>query len=82
MASITIRNLDDRLKARLRVRAARHGRSMEEEARDVLRIALAEEPQVATNLLEAVRRRFVRVGPVNLRIPAREPMREPPDLGR
>jgi plasmid stability protein len=82
MASITIRNLDDRLKARLRVRAARHGRSMEEEARDVLRIALAEEPHVATNLLEAVRRRFARVGPVNLQIPPREPMREPPDLDR
>ncbi len=40
MASITIRSLDDDLKARLRVRAAQHGRSMEEEARQVLREAL------------------------------------------
>lgn len=40
MASITIRNLDDALKARLRVRAAQQGRSMEEEARVLLREAL------------------------------------------
>ncbi len=37
MASITIRDLDERFKARLRVQAAHHGRSMEEEARDILR---------------------------------------------
>ena len=44
MASITIRNLDETLKARLRVRAAHHGHSMEEEARRILRGALAEQP--------------------------------------
>jgi antitoxin FitA len=38
MASITIRNLEELLKARLRIRAATHGRSMEEEARDILRM--------------------------------------------
>lgn len=41
MASITIRNLDDDLKRRLRVRAAEKGHSMEEEAREILRVALA-----------------------------------------
>jgi plasmid stability protein len=40
MASITIRNLDDDLKRRLRVRAAENGRSMEEEAREILRQVL------------------------------------------
>ena len=40
MASITIRNLDDRVKERLRVAAALHGVSMEEEARRILRQAL------------------------------------------
>ena len=40
MASLTIRNIDDRLKLRLRVRAALHGRSMEEEARVILRHAV------------------------------------------
>src|ERR1700674_2557849 len=42
MASITIRNLEDGLKSKLRVRAARHGRSMEDEARHILRSGLAE----------------------------------------
>ena len=41
MASLTIRNLDDGLKARLRIRAAQHGRSMEEEVRVLLQEALA-----------------------------------------
>lgn len=41
MATMTIRNLDDDVKARLRVRAAQHGRSMEEEARSILSAALA-----------------------------------------
>jgi plasmid stability protein len=38
---MTIRNLDDGLKKRLRIRAAAHGRSMEDEARDILRAALS-----------------------------------------
>lgn len=58
MASITIRDLDDHLKARLRVRATHHGRSMEEEARHILRAALTEERQPATNLSDSIRRRF------------------------
>ena len=40
MATLTIRNLDERTKAQLRVQAARHGRSMEEEARTILRTAI------------------------------------------
>jgi plasmid stability protein len=43
MAQILVRNLDDRLKNRLQRRAKRHGRSMEEEAREILRNALREE---------------------------------------
>ena len=43
MASITIRNLEDDTKHRMRLRAAQHGRSMEEEARDILRRATAQE---------------------------------------
>jgi antitoxin FitA len=82
MASITIRNLDESLKRRLRIRAARHGRSMEEEARDVLRLALAKENRVPTNFVEIVRRRFAKVGPIDLPIPKREPMRDPPDFRR
>lgn len=78
MASITIRDLEPGLKARLRVRAARHGRSMEEEARVVLRTALATAEVVPTDLAAAIRRRFAASGGVELRIPPREPAREPP----
>ena len=82
MASITIRNLDEKIKARLRVRAAQHGRSMEEEARTLLRAALAADAAEASNLSDAIRARFRRLGGVELRLPAREPMREPPRPGR
>ena len=44
MASITIRNLDEAVKRKLRLRAAQRNRSMEDEARDILRTALAQEP--------------------------------------
>lgn len=77
MASITIRNLDDHLKHRLRVQAAEHGRSMEEEARDILRKAVGK-PDAATNLGEVIHRRFAAMGGVDLDLPPREPMPEPP----
>jgi antitoxin FitA len=82
VASITIRNLDDRLKVRLRVRAAQHSRSMEDEARDILRTALAEEGSAPRNLAETIRRRFAAIGGIELATPPREPMREPPALER
>lgn len=82
VASITIRSLDEHTKARLRVRAAHHGRSMEDEARNILRTVLAEEPGLPRNLAEAIRLRFQPFGGVELRLPARESMREPPRPGR
>jgi plasmid stability protein len=82
MASITIRKLDDQTKARLRVRAAHHRRSMEEEARNILRAALAEDAATPRNLADAIRRRFRPLGGIDLRLPAREPMREPPKPGK
>ena len=78
MASITIRKLDEQTKARLRVRTAHRKRSMEDEARNILRAALAEEAATPRNLAEAVRRRFRPLGGVELRLPVRGPMREPP----
>ena len=80
MASITIRNLEDSLKISLRLRAARHGRSMEEEARTILRAALAQEAAVGQNLVQRIRARFAPLGDVELSQPAREGMREPPNL--
>jgi antitoxin FitA len=78
MASITIRDLDENTKERLRIRAAQHKRSMEEEARGILRAAVAENDAAETNLARAIRRRFQPFGGVELRLPKREAMREPP----
>lgn len=82
MASLTIRNLDDPLKARLRIQAATHRRSMEEEARDILRAALNREPTRPRNLAEAIRACFAESGGVELEPLAREPIRDPPTFDR
>jgi plasmid stability protein len=82
VASITIRKLDEQTKARLRVRAAHHKRSMEDEARNILRATLVEDAATPRNLAEAIRRRFQALGGVELRLPAREAMREPPKPGK
>jgi plasmid stability protein len=81
MATLTIRNLDDSVKARLRLRAAGHGRSMEEEARAILGAAVAEEA-VQPNLADLALALFGRDHGVDLEPPGREPMREPPDFER
>ena len=80
MASITIRNLDDGLKRRLRVRAAENGRSMEEEARDILRRTVGETPRTK-DLGRAIHARFAALGGAELELPERGPMRPPPKLG-
>ena len=77
MATLTIRNLDERIKRDLRVRAATRGRSMEEEARQILRTALSESAPATVNLAERIRRRFAKLGDVQLPIAAREPVRYP-----
>jgi plasmid stability protein len=81
MASITIRNLDDDLKARLRVRAAHRRRSMEDEVRHILRTVLTGESHDRANLGEAVQRRFKALSGVKLKLPLREPIRKPPKVG-
>jgi plasmid stability protein len=72
MATITIRKLDEKTKTRLRVRAAHHGRSMEEEAREILRSALQSLPVEQENLSEAIRRRFAKFGGIELELPQRD----------
>lgn len=81
MASITIRNLEDDFKQRLRVRAAAHGRSMEEEAREILRRVMREE-SAPRKLAAAIRARVKPAARADLDLPVREPMREPPPLDR
>ena len=79
-ATLTIRNLDPAIKERLRVRAARNGRSMEAELRAILTAAFGTERNREINLAEAIRRRFAPLGGVKLDLPPREPTREPPAL--
>jgi len=80
MATLTIRRLDEKTKAQLRVRAAHHGRSMEEEAREILRSALTAASHPNINLAQAIRRRFARVGGVDLDTPGRDAVRSPPEF--
>ena len=77
MASITVRNLDEGLKRRLRIRAAENGCSMEQEARDILKAALDEDAAPGRKLGTAIHELFKPFGSVELEIPPREPMREP-----
>ena len=63
MASLTIRKLDDSVKAKLRVRAAENGRSMEEEARAILETAVAPGTRSKSgNFYESIRRRLAEAG--------------------
>ena len=78
MASITVRKLEEDLKRRLRQRAAENERSMEEEVRQILRAALYEEAQEPQNLAESIRALFAPLGGVELELPPRTPMRDPP----
>ena len=77
MGAITIRNLDEALKSRLRIQAAVHGRSMEDEAREILRSALNQAPQGPTNLGTAINALFKPFGGFDVEVP-REPMRTLP----
>ena len=81
MTTLTIRKVDPALKEELRVRAARHGRSMEAELRHILKEALGGETRRAEpNLAEAIRRRFAPLGGVDLELPPPEFVGEPPSF--
>jgi plasmid stability protein len=80
MATLTIRQLDDKTKTRLRVRAAHHGRSMEEEAREILRSALTASSPVKPNLAKAIHRRFASFGGIEFELPQRDAMRQVPEF--
>ena len=79
MASITIRDLDEEVMTHLRVRAARNGRSMEEEVSQILHDAIEGKTRTR-NLAEAISARMALLGGVELELPPRGPMREPPSF--
>jgi plasmid stability protein len=76
MPSLTIRNLDDQLKTLLRLQAARHGCSMEQEARDILRQAVQMQP-AGTGFAQKIHQRFARLDADKLPIPKRRAARLP-----
>lgn len=79
MATLTIRDLDEELRANLRVRAARHGRSMEAEVREILRDAVTR-PAAADQLGTRIRQRFATIGGTELELPPRADRPRPATL--
>lgn len=80
MAAVSIRNLDERVRERLRLRAAAHGRSMEAEMRAIL-IAAVEEPGDNKNVVESLVHGFVALGGVDLNLPPRSETARAADFG-
>lgn len=80
MSNITIENFDENLKNRLQKRAEYYGRSLEEEAKEILRTVLTQNAVEPLNLALAIERRFALFGDFELPTVAREPLREPPDF--
>jgi len=80
MSSLTVRNLDESVKNSLRVRAARHGRSMEEEVRQILQNIVAPEQAGQVSFAERVNSRFAGLHVDSLPLPARQLARKPPDI--
>ena len=85
MASLLIRKLDDTLHARLKARARQHGRSLEEEARETLRLAVARDAsdQEPASLMRIATGVFGPGRGIELELPARtlDADRSPPNLG-
>jgi plasmid stability protein len=79
MATLTIRKLDPAVKEQLRVRAAQHGHSMEEEARRILSESCGQASR-AENLADIALRLFGEENGVDLELPPREMGREPPSF--
>ncbi|MDA0655524.1 MAG: hypothetical protein O2912_03830 [Proteobacteria bacterium] len=80
MANLTIRSLDDRIKQKLRIRAAEQGHSMEEEVRVILKRALMDEVGREENWVRAVVDRFQAGGGEDMDWPKRRTRRAPPDF--
>jgi antitoxin FitA len=78
MAAITVRDLDDRVREQLRVRAARHGRSMEAEVRLILEDAVS--TSESGGLFRELHERFAELGGVELELPARTTQPRAADL--
>lgn len=70
MSTLTVRNIGDELKTKLRVRAAEHGRSMEAEVREILKTTL-DKPNGKKGLGTLIHEHFADIGGVELDLPER-----------
>ena len=80
MTAISVRDLDDRVAARLKVQAALNGRSMEAEVRAILTEAVAPQSGEGLNLAQMIGRRFSAIGGAELHIPPRSDLPRAADL--
>lgn len=80
MAMLTVRNLDEALKIQLRISAAKHGRSMEEEVRRILRQSLLPETEQKGLGSRLHKRVMDLTGGVELELPSRSPPSPAPDF--
>ena len=84
MSSITIRNLDENLKASLRMRAALHGLSMEQEVRNILQKTLCAESETSDGFTfsQRINQRFKGLGIEEFPLPARQIARPLPEFDK
>lgn len=80
MSTLTIRNIDTDIKDKLRLAAAAHGRSMEEEVRTILRSVLSQ-PAPSMGLGSRLNARFSAIGGVDLPVPERTTAARAADFG-
>ncbi|HAK47008.1 MAG TPA: plasmid stabilization protein [Spirochaeta sp.] len=80
MATLTIRNIDVKLKQQLKIRAAQNDRSMEEEVRTILKTAVLERSSEGYRIGTSINRIFKDAGGIDLQIPARKTMPRKPEL--
>ncbi|MDJ0661410.1 MAG: hypothetical protein QNJ42_18255 [Crocosphaera sp.] len=80
MNPLILDNLDENLQASLERQAEKNGRSLEEEAKEILRTALIENPTSETNLAFTIRKRFAEIGDFDIPTITRDPIREPPNF--
>jgi len=78
VTDITISNIDDNIKNLLQQRASKNGRSLEEEAKEILRQALIENQKPPGNIVSMIEKRFAHLGEIELGEVKREPMRTAP----
>jgi plasmid stability protein len=81
MANLTIHNLDESIANNLSMQAQQHGQSVEDEARQILRLAFSDTAQKASGLGSKITKRFKEVGGVELPLPIHSQPRQSADFG-